>query len=500
MRRITYFILSAVMVCSTISCQKFLYVEPIDRLSSTAFWKSESDVRAAVGNCYALLLDKLGKEGTIYITAGDVRAGWVAYDNLTKNNLYKLAIAPNKLKDIGAYPDNWNLKGILNWKGFYKVIAACNVAIANIPEIPDNIMSKTIRDQYVGEALFVRAFTYFYLVKLYGDVIYTTDPVDPTPKPRENFMVVLDKCIADMEEAAAHLPWAYNDPTDRAVRASKGAALTVMAHMNMWKAGFDPANKESYWNKAEAATREIVEKGVYKLLPMDKDEFHAIFKGKSEEGVFEFNLDKNYNESLRFATFANWMLHDPYYFYSTSDWFHSVKFFKQFYGEDISGNPDKRMRNWFYKPELGNVETMFLKYSNVIDKNNFIFDDNLIIYRYPDVLLLRAEVLNNLGKAPEAILLLNMVRERSNAVAYPNDPKDNERPLGDIILKERIRELVGEGHIWFDLVRTGKVMDGYFTEYPMSKSDFDAGAWTWPIPAENGIQNPYFKSNEFWNN
>src|SRR5690606_767301 len=118
-----------------------------------------------------------------------------------------------------------------------------------------------------------------------------------------------------------------------------------------------------------------------------------------------------------------------------------------------------------------------------------------IIFRYADGLLLYAEAQAALGTDDgRALQLLNQVRQRAGAV----DRTSSGSELQDDIYWERVRELIGEGQYFFDLVRTGKIHDPNYCYHTISRSNFNAGAWTWPIRPDAFLNNTKMTDNLYW--
>ena len=123
-------------------------------------------------------------------------------------------------------------------------------------------------------------------------------------------------------------------------------------------------------------------------------------------------------------------------------------------------------------------------------------DDNQIVFRYADAILLRAEALAELGRDAQAREIVNVVRERAQADLAVTEVGDE---LKDFIWWERTRELMGEGHFFYDLVRTRKVVNSKYTMAPINVDAFNRGAWTWPIHPDALNNNPYMTLNTYWN-
>ncbi|WP_344978851.1 RagB/SusD family nutrient uptake outer membrane protein [Compostibacter hankyongensis] len=485
--------LGIVLLTGIVSCRKFLDVKPIDSLSGNDFWKTQEDALHAISGAYSLLLAKF-TQAPMY-NVGDFRPGnwnWFAKVNL-------MTIADNDLNNPDINLQD-NASAILDWSVFYQSIAECNLAIDRIPGIDDPGFSEGDKRALVAEARFIRDFTYFYMVRLYSDVPLQLDPYDTSPKPRVDMLTVLDTCLADLETAKNDLPVSYTDPTNRAVRATQGAALTLMANIYMWKAGFDKANQKAYWQKAADLAKQVMDLGAYRLVPYTKETFPDIFKGRSEEGIFELSLDINYGEQFH-GLIAQWVLHEPI--------IHSNGAVYGGYGSEItakrefldqlypSGIPDDRFTLWFDDPySTKNPQSaMFLKFSAVSNPSTRDYDANFILFRYAGLILLRAEALADLGDNGPAIELLNMIRQRANTPPYVGG---GGPALQDAIFLEREKELMGEGDRWYTLIRTGRITDQKWCETHLTQQEMQEKAWTWPIATASIQDNPLVSQNPYW--
>jgi hypothetical protein len=91
--------------------------------------------------------------------------------------------------------------------------------------------------------------------------------------------------------------------------------------------------------------------------------------------------------------------------------------------------------------------------------------------------------------------MLNIIRERAKTTLYQGG---GGTVLKDAIFTERAKELMMEGHYYFDLVRTGRVTDQQWCFFPLTQSQFDNGGWTWPISTASLNNNPYMQLNNYW--
>lgn len=494
----------ALMTCVVLplGCKKYLNITPLTELTGNNFFKSKVDVEANMTSIYLKFFDKL-TESWVIGSVGETRSGEVfavpgnrkfatsrVVDELGKNNLNYVTTH----SDFGSY------RKITDWTGYYQAIQNTNIMIDKLNEgVPG--LSEEDKMRYIGEATFIRCFTYFWMVRLYGDVVYYTKAYQSEALPRENMVSVINKCIADMKGRVNDMPWAYDDPALRGVRASKGAALALIMHMNMWNAGFDEGNAHAYYEETVNAGTELLTQngGVYSLLPIDR--WAEVIKGRSEESLFEFFQSINYGDAASASSpFADLFLRYPYKF-PANLFLTSFMAFRGDYMQKLfpMTEGDKRKELWYEDIYANDGRFTIPKFAaNVFasgeeDRNP---DNSYLIFRLADAILLQAEALAELNRDGEAITYLNMVRERAGASPYTSA----QGGLKDFIFLERGRELQGEGHAWFDLVRTKRILNQRWAHNPLTLDQFNRGAWTWPIDRNALINNPLMTLNDYWVN
>ena len=451
---------------------------------------------------------------------GELRSGYILPATAANNNsggeknirsVYSQFAVNNLKQSPGAVLDPtavWNTQtfngasvsyaNITKWFEFYTIIQSANIMYDRVNKgVPG--VTGTDKKRYMAEAVFLRCFTYFFMVRLYGDVTYYTQPYQQDPLPRTNFVTVLNKCIAELGAVKNDLPLAYSDPALLAIRATRGAADDLLMNMNMWNAGFDKANQATYYQNTADLGAEIIASNTYQLLPLAN--FDQVMRGRSAEGIFEFAQSTNYETAPYWrAFFGEMMLRYPNKGAATDN-NSSHAYFKAAYLQRLypSGVPDDRLTQWFdntWLSENGNFQ--LLKYKGIVPSGTTpqtIPEWGFIMFRYAEAILLRAEALAGLGNDGEAANMLNMVRARANAPAYAG-PGGTD--LQDAIFNERCKELMGEGHLYFDLIRTGRILDPKWTANPLTQDQFDRGGWTWPIDASALYNNPYMSLNLYW--
>ncbi|MFT3903629.1 MAG: RagB/SusD family nutrient uptake outer membrane protein [Niabella sp.] len=514
MKRLVYIVLLFSLMLP-MGCQKFLSVDPPSNLSGNNFWRNKDDVEGFVNGLYSLFRAAVFRsdmtkgpgddEFPFFAWSGDMRGAPIKRNpGAYSERRYFELLANNSIKTLvnggagAGYNDLFNVKRFTQWDRFFKTIASANIAISVIPGISDPSLSESDKKRYIGEAVFIRNISYFFMVRMWGDVPYYTEPYFTGALKRENKVTVLKNILADMETAKANLPWTYTNPANVAVRSMKGSAIALMMHVNMWLACFDATNKGLYYDNVDKLGKELDQNGgVYGLLPLTRTK--EIFKGRTKEGLFEIPQNVNYGETFGWSAFSDNVLYAPFKNYQIKNSYISYQadFMEEIFPMDQA---DNRKSVWYKEDQLYSEgdKFMMLKFANVYANDqaeDVNPDDNQTVFRLPDAYLLHAEALAELGRDDEAKAKLNLVRARAGA---PNVTTTGDE-LKDDIFYERCRELMGEGQYWYDVVRTRRVMNpGYKFGYHCTVDQFNAGAWTWPIDPDNRINNPGITLNTYW--
>ena len=492
-------------------CKKFLDINSITQQSGNNYWLTTDDYDKYMLNIYSkfreyTMMNSNVTWGILFFPGiGDFRNGPYIQNNNTQRTYLTLLPANNLNTLINNSTYSWGFKPITDWTEFYRIIASCNILVEQLNNEKIG-MSAAKKSELMGEAIFMRNMVYFLLVKIFGDVPYNNIAYHSDPLPRTDMIEVINNCIADLSSVVPSMPWEPNDQSFKNIRAQKGAGLALLMHMNMWNAGFDQGNRMKYYTSTDSLGRVLMETngGAHTLLPIE--DFRLIFKGSSKEGLFEIPQSLNKRETFKlFSTFADNFLKFPHKRYAgqpgepkqTYVTF-SGKFFDDMFPE--SRQSDRRRTLWYMQSDPNDRFTLeCLKYSNIYAEDNEDVnpDDNQIIFRLADAVLLRAEACEGLGKTDEAITYLNMIRSRAGSPDY-REGETQGFDLSDAIWMERNIELIGEAHYFFDLVRTKRILDSKYTNNPMSAEAFAAGAWTWPINPKALTNNPYMRLNEYW--
>ncbi|WP_214071821.1 RagB/SusD family nutrient uptake outer membrane protein [Mucilaginibacter sp. dw_454] len=450
-------------ICGAVSCKKVLDLEPHDSTFTGAYFTNGEDANTAIAGAYALLRSTLLNNYS-YFTYGDAPTGEFAI-----TDAFYSPIPSGQFTGLNVSSGFWN------WQSNYQFMQQVNLIINKVPQIDiSKFTNKDDKLQIIGEAYFLRAYMYFYMSRIWGDVPLKLAPdLDLSTAqniPRSPAATVLAQSLADLRIAEADLKFGYADVSQTAVRANKGSALALQAHIKAWMGDYAGC---------DSAANAVITQGGYSLV--DSANYSKIFIGKSTEGIFEINID--YSQSEGYEATPGYGGYVPTLSYpflankSILEWPLNSTYYNRLY---VDTN-DIRIRKFFYQPTSGAGQT--IKYSNVTyadgsAKNDPRLSNNIIIFRLADIMLLRAEALNKLGRDGDALPLLNAIRTRANTAAY----QGTGTALGTAILEERLRELFYEGQSYYDLVRT-KQLTNYNQNFPTTQflNGSPKGGWLWPV-------------------
>ena len=437
---LSLFALTALLM---VSCKNFIEVPPVSTVSVDALYKTDKDYQDAVVAAY----NTLQLQYQDFWIFGDMR-GDDARQEVVKTDPWYFSDA------FILSSDNDLLR--TTWRNYYNIINRTNTILTRIENADPAVV--TNKNRHMAEAKFLRAFAYFDLVRIFGDVPMLTKPAttDEAYKlAREKADRIYDEIIIkDLMDAESVLPTRYTG-TDVG-RATKGAAKAILGRVYMTRKDFV---------KAEAKLQEVTTLG-YSLLPnfndlfvYTKDEHHSeyIFDIEYEEGIGEGSVFTNrfFPNSAAMAdvygvkgglTEANSPSPGLIALFTADDRRKDITVQKDFF-IDKNGNP--------VKLPSATSQGYTKKYITPVATGN---DSraNWKVIRYADVLLMYAEALNENGKTAQALPFINQVRTRAGVAPYSDLSKDE---LREKIYQERRLELAFEGVRWFDLVRTGRAFD-----------------------------------------
>lgn len=433
----------AVLLAVSTGCNKFLELNPISESTSGNAYATASDAEAALTGAY----NSFTAEYYIWDN--------ILFSDVISDNYYAGGDNPEifAIDNLEITPVNSRLYN--NWSQLYDAIKKANVVIQQVALIEDPKLDVDgRRSQIIGEALFLRAYHYYNLVKLFGGVPLIMEPVsslDPsvTNIPKSTESEVYAQIIADLTVAIANLPDSYGSvASENKGRATKGAANALMAK------AYAQMPSRDYGKVLEHADAVISSPANYALIP-----FPNLFDG----------ANYNNNESIMEVQFiggnyANWgpqMLLPPSRSGDTWRKFVTpsqdlVRAFDDA-GDEVRKNAsilfeDVPWADEFWSVNTGGTVPFAYKWKSA---NGWASTNRQYIFRLGDIVLLKAEALNELDRAAEALVEINRIRQRVDLEAVTTTDKAQLRLA---IERERRLELCQEGQRWDDLKRYGRAV------------------------------------------
>jgi len=493
-----------VLTIADMGCKKWLDQKPINTVTEDQAWQTGSDAEGAVAAAFAIFrraLSGLTKDDTPATTRNGSWGDYYFWGDARSGDW----ITPNNDGDWGAGFQNHliqrtELEPLTNWRLFYRTIEQCNLIMEKLSAISNGLTNER-RAQLLAEARFLRAMSHFYAARIWGDIPINLTPRNVAPLGRQPLATVMKMVVDEVNIALPDLVWQNKGTRKESMsRGTKGAALALKAHALMWLKDYQGASD---------AVKQIIDGNVFTLVPIDG--FRALFDtGESNEIIFEMYYDATKGEySDYYGHIMTYYLTNPYT--SRGDLSLAVPKSKilEIYPDYARDKSDKRVPAFFQSVDFsvsaselrpifpdplqnGERAIMFAKFRKVKDLSYNLMDAPVPIFRYADVLLLKAEADARLNNVSAALENLNKVRTRAG---IPLFTRDDAPVVIEEVLAERRRELIGEFQRSFDLVRLGRLHE--FNSYISAQAEKD-GAGFFPVSDEAFNNNPNMTQTYYW--
>jgi hypothetical protein len=446
------------------SCNKLIEVgTPQNQLVTASVFNDTITVESAVRGLYSKVAN--GGPGTDMGTATSL------FDALSADEGYHFSYTfYNDFLNNALTPNYYYIDGY--WSGIYNNIYTANSLLAGDSS---SSLPPAYRARVAGEAKFLRALCYFYLVNQYGAVplVLTTDAQKATLQPRDSVSTVYDQIEKDLTDARAVLPADLSLYGGKRIRATSWAAAALLARVELYR---------GKWAQAETmATAVIGNPGLFSILADPS----KVFLANSEEGILQFI------NAFSFLWIANTMGVSSYSV--TPNFVLSDNLYASFEPGDL------RKASWVGTKNYGNV--------NYFYPSKYKFSSSAVpveysqLLRLPEQYLIRAEARTQQGNFAGAAADLNVVRTRAG---LPNTTASDKPSLMAAIEHERRVEFFCEwGHRWLDLKRWPGIGNPSVTRADEVLSALKGSQWQstdalFPIPQPeinanvNLTQNPGF--------
>lgn len=476
-------------------CSKFLDETDPSNFTVDQYYKTAEHARSGVNSIYASMRDP--------ISSGFGGGAWMMTEFATGLAATDLGQAVNSyfVKDLINTPDNGY--GRTYWVSYYRGIANANLAIQKIPDIN---MDEAEKKKLLGEARFLRAWYYFGLVRMFGNVPLILEPVtltSPELKPMQAPVEEVYAAIeADLKEAeASGLAW-----TDASGKVNMGAVKALMAQVYITMAGYPLQKGAAYYELAAKKAEEVIDSKQYSLFATYAD-LHNPGKKNTGENIFMMQFRTQIIPSSWQVAILPYNKNISAYSDETGGIYANVDFIKAFNAADLR----IKEKQFFYTKftsesdrsktvDLGGyyIYKYFDETAHVSTANG---DLNWPVIRYADVLLTYAEAANETGgPAAKAYSAVNEIRKRAE---LPELAGLSQAQFREAVWRERWFELCYENTTWFDMVRLRKAMNlttRQFEEYVGHKFSYgpvvSEKELLFPIPSQEILDNSNLKQNK----
>lgn len=484
------------------SCKKFLQEDPKSFYTPDNYYTSLVQAQNAVNGIYAFTRDfyasiGLYSEDAMFMLEMPTGQARTEINQSNNNaNLLNLTMTPTDL-----YFTQW-------WRSSYKGIDAANLAIKNIPLMSSAIVPDAQKAQLLGQAQFLRAWFYFNLTRIFGDVPLVTEPTvtaDNLQVARTATKDIYEKEIIPDLLAAEKSGLPFIDNTGRV---STGAVKSLLAKVYETMAGY-PLQQTDKYALAKQKAQEVITSNKYTLY-QNYDQFRDAANDNRMENIF-------------MAQFASAIAASPMFSFTLP----SFSYISNGQGEIGALLPDTTFYKSYAPGDKRAQEKQFFysHYPNFTTGANVVFINGQHIYKYfddavqqtglpsskcfpiirlSDIYLLYAEAQNEADGTPgtDAYTYLNAIRTRAGLAPLSGLTHDQFRIA---VWRERNHELCFENQTWFDMVRTRMVYDTKNDQFvPMVGYSFPGSGGTrtlqtkhllFPIPQSEMDVNPKLAPN-----
>lgn len=464
---------TALTSCSDLDEKPYTFIDP------NSYYKTETEVQTALTGTYNRFRRMYSGNNALYLAEIEMltEQGWPTYN---KDNMHELS--------QWTYANSETVGGVMKiWGMAYECINRANVVLGRVDGVD---MTDEARKRIKGQALFLRGYTYFHLLRLFGGVPLTTtytNGVEGLDIPRASVDDTYKRVIDDLKDAENFLPPRGTDGYE-VWRASKGSAQAALGEVYLYKATMNNNNRDDL-QLAKDYSWEVIKSRKYELMTEFTDNFYWFNANAKNcaESVFELQYSEQAGQSngmhIRFGlgrTNTNYMGCYQYARFGVSGLLYKemrengdkradamLSYAEVLCGNDagaLSSQPCRyNMNTLSWEPKLWNdrpaeMRAVFnCKYFD--NRTSYTLEApnaNFPILRYSEVLLNYAEAANLLNGG-DGLQQLNDVRKRAGLTPLPEGTSQSD--IDNDILNQRRYEFVGEGKVFFDELRKDKLAD-----------------------------------------
>jgi starch-binding outer membrane protein, SusD/RagB family len=482
------------ILISLTACEKFLEERPPSAPSSEDYFNNATEAESSLNGIYRPLANN-GLWGST-----EMRLFVLSEISTDNAAMGPGGVNPNaasvEIDNHNYTPANNHLQDV--WANMYAGINRANFVLEEVPRVS---MEESFKNRILGEASFLRALYYFYLVQLFGDVpLLLESSKDFSSRPaRTPAAQVYQQIEQDLQFAETAID--VNRHTgNTSGRVSRVAAKALLAKVYL---------TQGKWAEAAGKAREVIQTPGYRLWPDFTDVFNLPANENQGESIFEVQYNQDGGISSRSmikTTPRNERVGSDQ---GHGDWVATADLYNIYSSRDRRRTTYSGANNFVLNPADPAQTPFFTRTNNawylrkfrdysLRDRNT---NNNFIVLRLADMYLVLAEALNELqGPDREAILAYNAIRKRAGLnMAIDTLTFDpiliSQAGFRDSVLVERRRELAFEGHRWFDLVRTGRLVEAVKDVKPAAT--ISERNVLYPIPQSEIDINPNLTQNNY---
>ena len=489
----------AIMTSSLLTMSSCLDMTPVSSITDENMWTNEGQFTSFVNGVHSMLRDK---DSQNLFILGELRS------DIYSASSSGWTTESNKAEEITANLLSEQRPGLTNYANLYTNINQINLFIKKTNET--SLLSPEDKAYYLGTMYGLRAFYYFHLLRSWGSVVWQEEPsmgfeIDNLSKPVTSEAEIMQNIKKDITSSENSFADDYSFRSNRSIW-SKPATLILKAEVYLWSSRqmnggeADAQTALNALNELQSKTSEIG------LETNFADVFD--YENKANKEII-FTLHNDYKESLLFnGGWRNNMVPqqntlNSFYASATGERFNlnfngnvyyplNVDIYHNVFNDDLDTRKEATLKAAYEKQENQYVYkgcfAYKLKGMTVEGDSYRTFADDYPIYRYADVLLLKAEAKALTGGDPSSEI--NDIRQRADGnnynaqtMAYGNMPGDSEG-INEVLLRERLKEFMFEGKRWYDLRRFGK---DYVMKYSSLKNEKHL---LWPLDKDTMTDNP----------
>lgn len=454
MKKIKIYTLLLTIIIGFNSCNNYLDVLPENDQVADEFWQKKEEVESVIGAMYVKYRGTLRDQ----IVYGEVRGNSITFGVAADDDEYDIWRR-------NVIPSNNYAK----WGKWYSIINLANMVIQYSPEVlaRDPSFNEDLMKTYVAEAHYLRGLAYFFLVRNFRDVPlivepYLNDGQDyEIPKSPENevWQLIIDDLL--IAEAGTKSFYSDEEAWMSRGRATKWAVKATLADVYLWTEKYD---------EAILACNDVINSGRVGLIDgydykNETNNWFTIFgEGASNETIFEMQWDYNLGQTN--GNLFSWFADAPLQYMVSQN---TLNLFALSLNDIRGMNASYQLplgRIWKYIGSTAGSPVTPTEYGP--ERTAAEQDQNWVMYRLADVILMKAEALVMRGDYGPATDLVNQIRERAQ-VTVEAIPLSGELEMLDMVMNERSLELIAEGKRWYDLLRMAKRNNYQYIDYMINE-------------------------------